>query len=59
MWVVIGTTDNFLLLINITSELFFILHLKAKYSVTPLFFGNICLLIGQLINPLTSFFARS
>ena len=27
--------DNFLLYINMTSELFFIKHFDAKYSVTP------------------------
>ena len=34
--VVIGQTDNFLLLINITSELSVTLHFEARYSVTPI-----------------------
>ena len=54
--VVIGAIANFLFFINITSLLFFILHLVAKYSVTPNpFFFNSFLSIAQLIIPLTSF----
>ena len=58
IWVVIGTTESFLLWINITSEPLFILFFDAKNSVTPIFFDlfNNFLSIGQLINPLTFLF---
>jgi len=49
--VVSGTTENFLLCINITSDDLLILHLDAKYSVTPIFFEILIkfLFIGQFI----------
>ena len=57
MWVVIGTTARFLLLISITSEFFFTEHFSAKNSVTPIFlFFRRILFIGQLIIPDTFLF---
>ena len=50
-----GGNGKFLFQINITSELFLILHLEASNSVTPIFFlPSNFLSIGQLINPETS-----
>ena len=42
--------------ISITSELFFILHLEARYSVTPVFLRfKSFLSIPQLIKPIILF----
>ena len=58
--VVIGQTESFLLLINITSDLFVILDLNAKTSVTPIFLiFKRRLSIGHVIIPLTFFFNAS
>ena len=42
---VIGTTENFLLCISITSESLLTLHLDAKNSVTPIFFDLLIVLV--------------
>ena len=57
-WQEAGGVDAFNLefLINITSELFLILHFLDKYSVTPIpFLPSKFLLIAQLIIPATFF----
>ena len=55
--VVMGQTANLLFLINIASVSTLILDFKERYSVTPIFFFNSSLLIGQFIIPTSFLFA--